>query len=174
MARASNYLTRAALSAHRNDPYFRATSLTRPFVSILLAVWFAIVLFVGFGDATKYKCEFLPHHYYYRIGLVLGLWAPGGLMAVTTLLTFVGVMVAQQHDRRKRRLAIVRYVLRMLTSAVEMALAAWLMNIAYWYMLTVLYYETPPDDQARLFDPQVNDIFGRCVSGFGEECTTWQ
>ena len=55
----------------------------------------------------------------------------------------------------------------------EVALAAFLMNLAWFIQVHSLYYEATWNSAMGFFDAQVGIIFGQCVMGFGPECTQW-
>ena len=127
---------------------------------------------IGWSDASKYRCEHLLHHYHYRMGLVLGLWIPGAFYLVFELLVQAHIRW-RGHCRKRQLFWLALAILPSIGKFLEMCLAAWILNIFYWFSITVLYYETSWDDAQRLFDQQANDIFGSCVKGFGPECTSW-
>lgn len=177
MARAGAFLTTAAQGATRKDKMFHGRSSITPLVSVTLATWYVVSLVMAFSDAGRHRCEHLLHHYYYRVGLVTGFWIPGATQTVLNFLhgAYAVGLSAASHTATcaVRARQFVPVASRFLVELVEMFFAVWLMNHLYWVSVAILYYDTPWEDAQRLYPQMVNDIFGTCVKGFGEECTDW-
>lgn len=139
---------------------------------IASTIFYTILLVRAFNSVGSVKCEQLIHFLYYRISITYCLWGGGLLqLAVNGLIDGLSLMAPsgcpfvpqhRQHSRKWTRLAADELV-HVVMGFIDLLVAAFLLNVIYWYCINVLYYK---DSKAfDLFSYYVEDLFGRCARG---------
>ena len=140
----------------------------------VVATSFLIQVIVLFQQVPKLICEMVLHHLHYRATILYGVWVVGSVnLAVEKigrLLIFVNEGHKMSHMTLSRRTAL-RYVGREALVVIEhfayMLVAAFTLNVLYWYIANVLYYGMDLKYSFEAyFEDFVLDLFGACGKGY--------
>ena len=182
-AAASRASARARADGHIDMHSFDAAVWTIKPMSIATTLFFSWLTVEGFDAAGRYKCEHIVHFLYYRISLAFGLWGTVLVRAVVHVLVVAGLALRRANSSRLslRDRQVPAIVLRgaaslaltTVSAFAETLMAAFLLNIVYWWCINVSYYEDPK--ALDLFGDYVWDLFGTCARGpwWNGKCLDW-
>jgi len=169
-------VSKGSIEKHARGMYgFHHTVAWRSVTMVILSFGTQVIVF--FNEMPYLICEMLIHHLHYRATIRIGVWIVGSchyFVEVVGRIYFweTGVSV---HDTRADHVLLgskgLWYVAREVGFAAEhfsyMLLAAFTLNVTYWYSTNVLYYAMPLKDSYELyFDDFVWDLFGTCGKGY--------
>ena len=129
----------------------------------------------------KLICEMVLHHLHYRATILLGVWVVGsinfGVESIGRILIFVyGGQISHLKHKAVFGSTKLWYVGREAWVVLEhfsyMLLAAFTLNVLYWYVVNILYYGVSISYSIEhYFEDFVLDLFGACGKGFSfNEC----
>lgn len=173
------WLTQVAQEAypkkHSRGIYgFHRTAACRS--AVVVTTSFLIQTIVFFEKLPTLICEMLLHHLHYRATILLGVWVVGsinfGVESIGRISMFVyGGQISHLKQRTVFGSTKLWYVGREVLVGLEhfsyMLLAAFTLNVLYWYIVNILYYEsTLSYSLEHYFEGFVLDLFGACGKGY--------
>ena len=144
--------------------------------AIVVTASFLIQAVVLFQRMPELICEMILHHLHYRATILLGVWMVGSINFAVE--TGGRILIFMRGDQRSHLVKLTLfgstklwYVAREALIVVEhfsyMLLSAFTLNVVYWFVANILYYEDPIMYAfEHYFNDFVLDLFGTCGKGY--------